>query len=276
MAAAGAGLGRGGARRAARGVGLAAAAAPAGTLFDVPVSNNGARVRLVIYAKALEGEFEVKSPLEGGFGGETMPEVIKGAGYRSLHPQGTMPLMRLADGSGIPESEVINEYLVEKYADVGPSFLHDAAPEVKARARAVSRFHDMYMTTIQGCMYKKMEAGRRAELIAQLDQQLNILESMCEGPYFTGAEIGLGDAALFPTMIFCVFSLEGKFGWSSVFQGRPKLQSWYEMMKGSEGAGTRVYEEVLGGLQKWDSNGRWDTLGITEQIADKQYRWVYP
>ncbi len=275
-----------GARRAGAGAGalargrgrgvVAAAGGSAGTLYDVPVSNNGARVRLVLYAKGLDGgEFDIKSPLEGGFGGETMPEVIKGPGYRALHPQGTMPVLRLADGTGVPESEVINEFLVEKYSSVGPSFLQGAAPEARAKARVVARFHDMYMTTIQGCMYKKMEADKRAELIKQLDQQLDILEGMCEGPYFAGSELSLGDAAVFPTMIFCVFSLESKFGWPSTFHGRPKLEAWYARLQ-SEGPSKRVYEEVLGGLQKWDANGRWETLGITAQIADTQHKWVYP
>ena len=124
-------------------------------------------------------------------------------------------------------------------------------------------------------MYKKMEADKRAELIKQLDQQLDILEGMCEGPYFAGSELSLGDAAVFPTMIFAVFTLENKFGWPSTFHGRPNLEAWYARLQ-SEGPSKRVYEEVLGGLQKWDANGRWDTLGITEQIADTQHKWVYP
>ena len=32
------------------------------TLYDVPVSNNGARIRIAIYAKGLEDRIEVKAP----------------------------------------------------------------------------------------------------------------------------------------------------------------------------------------------------------------------
>jgi len=38
------------------------------TLFDVPVSNHGARVRFVIYKKGLESEFKIESPF-GAIGG---------------------------------------------------------------------------------------------------------------------------------------------------------------------------------------------------------------
>eukprot|EP00882_Tetradesmus_deserticola_P022152 GHRQ01024041.1.p1 GENE.GHRQ01024041.1~~GHRQ01024041.1.p1 ORF type:complete len:139 (+),score=28.12 GHRQ01024041.1:598-1014(+) len=41
------------------------------TLVDAPVSNHGARVRHVIYAKGLEGEVDIVSPVAlGGFGSE--------------------------------------------------------------------------------------------------------------------------------------------------------------------------------------------------------------
>ena len=32
------------------------------TLYDVPVSNNGARIRIAIYAKGLEDRIQVKAP----------------------------------------------------------------------------------------------------------------------------------------------------------------------------------------------------------------------
>ena len=35
-------------------------------LFDLPVSNNGARVRMILYYKGLEGEVDVVSPMELG------------------------------------------------------------------------------------------------------------------------------------------------------------------------------------------------------------------
>ena len=65
-------------------------------LYDVPVSNNGARIRCLIYKKKLQDFIEVKSPMEiGGLSSEA---------YIELNPFGKMPVLRLENGSGLPES----------------------------------------------------------------------------------------------------------------------------------------------------------------------------
>ena len=68
------------------------------TLVDVPVSNNGARVRFVIYKKGLKPSFDIVSPQT--LGG------LKGERYLSLNPQGKMPVLLCPDGGVWPESEV--------------------------------------------------------------------------------------------------------------------------------------------------------------------------
>ena len=55
------------------------AAASAGTLYDVPVSNNGARVRLISRWKGID--VDIINPNEAFDGG------IKGAEYAALNPQ---------------------------------------------------------------------------------------------------------------------------------------------------------------------------------------------
>ena len=68
------------------------------TLYDMPVSNHGARVRHVIYSKGLEGEFDVVAPSAlGGLGSDA---------YAALNPQKKMPLLLLPGGTALPESEV--------------------------------------------------------------------------------------------------------------------------------------------------------------------------
>jgi glutathione S-transferase len=54
-------------------------------LYDVPVSNHGARCRFIVKLKQLESVVRVVSPSEiGGLKSDT---------YRELHPQGKMPLL---------------------------------------------------------------------------------------------------------------------------------------------------------------------------------------
>ena len=94
------------------------------TLFDIPLSNHGARVsshhalrseallrdtpvrphtsraqnRYVIYKKGLESEIDITSPKElGGLRSEQ---------YLALNPEGKMPILVLPDGTVIPECEV--------------------------------------------------------------------------------------------------------------------------------------------------------------------------
>ncbi|GBF97979.1 glutathione S-transferase [Raphidocelis subcapitata] len=219
------------ARRAAAcraaGAHAAAAAAPAlpkvskPTLFDMPVSNNGARVRHVIYSKGLEGEFDIVPPSTvGGLASDT---------YKALNPQGKMPLLLLPDGTAIPESEVIVGYILDRWASSGPS-LRAATPELRAKAALAARVHDLYITTVQACMYRAMPAAERARGIAQIARQLDVLEGICEGPYLAG-EVTSADSAVFPTVVFMMQMLPDVFGWADVFAGRPKLAAWWQALQ---------------------------------------------
>ena len=98
-------------RRASRGTSRASAprraslqtvAADKNVLYDVPVSNNGARCRLIIYWKQLEDEFTITNPSEVGG--------LKSEEYLAMNPQGKMPLLMTADGLALPESEVISQW----------------------------------------------------------------------------------------------------------------------------------------------------------------------
>eukprot|EP00242_Pyramimonas_sp_CCMP2087_P014111 CAMPEP_0198211934 /NCGR_PEP_ID=MMETSP1445-20131203/25428_1 /TAXON_ID=36898 /ORGANISM="Pyramimonas sp., Strain CCMP2087" /LENGTH=312 /DNA_ID=CAMNT_0043886295 /DNA_START=55 /DNA_END=990 /DNA_ORIENTATION=+ len=235
------------------------------TLYDMPISNNGARVRLVIYWKGLENNVTITSPaVIGG---------LKSDEYLALNPQGKMPVLVLDDDQALPESEVITQYLVDKYADVGPS-LRPGTPEQRAKANLATRIHDFYITSIQGVMYRgPMPLKDRAEGIKAISQQLQILEDICEaGPYFVGDQPSTADAALFPTFVFMAFILPCKFGWDDVFAGKPKLKAWYQHMK-VDGCGARVYEEVHSALEEWDKSGRWEKVGITKDTEDTNHVW---
>ncbi|WIA30397.1 hypothetical protein OEZ86_000482 [Tetradesmus obliquus] len=234
------------------------------TLIDAPVSNHGARVRHVIYAKGLEGEVDIVSPMAlGGFGSEQ---------FLAANPQNKMPILLLPDGSSVPESEVIAQYLLDK-AGGG---MQAPTPELRAVAALATRIHDQYITPIQACMYRKMEAGERAALLQQLVKQLDVLEGICVGPYIAGPDITTGDSALFPTVVIMTYILPRYFGWRDVFAGRPKLAAWWGRMQQDEHA-KRVIAEVTSGLEKWSANNRWSELGIIQQLQQhSEYKWVYP
>eukprot|EP00929_Paragymnodinium_shiwhaense_P058306 TRINITY_DN29188_c0_g1_i1.p1 TRINITY_DN29188_c0_g1~~TRINITY_DN29188_c0_g1_i1.p1 ORF type:complete len:444 (+),score=122.49 TRINITY_DN29188_c0_g1_i1:89-1420(+) len=234
------------------------------TLYDMPVSNNGARARLIIYAKGLDktGAVEIQAP--SALGG------LKGEDYLALNPQGKMPLMKLADGSAVYESDTIARYLTDKFADVEPSFL-PATPESRALDNLIARLHDVYVVALQACMYKAAPPfgifGSRWEALAELRKQVRIINDLAssDGPFLTGSAIGQSDAALLPTMVFMQFMLpkymqEG-WEWSEEEAFGPKLVKWWRhMTSDSVPAGKRVYEEIQGALNAWNEKGRWDTI----------------
>lgn len=68
-------------------------------------------------------------------------------------------------------------------------------------------------------------------MLAQLVKQLDVLDSICVGPYIAGPSITAGDSALLPTFVFLTFILPRYFGWQDVFAGRPKLAAWWAHMQ---------------------------------------------
>jgi len=243
------------------------------TLYDIPISNHGARVRLILYKKKLEAAVKIVSPGElGGLGSDE---------YLSLNPQGKMPLLVDDDLTVVWESDAICRHLLDKHSDAaGPSFF---PRELSARTRSemLCRLHDAYIGPIQGCLYRdaaKMPQtfSSRAETIRQLRKQLAVAEDLADGsgPYLTGEEISLADATLFPTMVF-VTQMLPKFEEAIVSPDRPttteerdaaadalgpKLLAWWAHMTTKDPEGMRVHEEISGGIKSWEKQERWAPL----------------
>lgn len=77
-------------------------------LFDFPHSNHGARVKYLIYSKSLESDIDIKNPIDV-FGS------IKEGIYTKYHPFGKVPCLVFPNGSSLPESQVIADYILDKY-----------------------------------------------------------------------------------------------------------------------------------------------------------------
>lgn len=181
-------------------------------LYDSQLSPFAARVRIAIYAKNLPVEF-VAPP-----GGTGTPE------YKRINPTGKVPALEV-DGQVIAESEVINEYLEDRFP--APS-LRPADPLARARMRVLSRFGDLYLLPSLGPLFGQMGAATRdakliAQHVAELGMRFDQLEQLVVGPYAAGPELTLADAAL-ATMFFFLARVIPALGGPSPFEGRPKLQ----------------------------------------------------
>ena len=116
------------------------------TLYDMPVSNHGARVRLLLYKKGLESEVAIAKP--GDLGGLVSDE------YKALNPQCKMPLLVDEDeGVTVYEADAICRHVLDKHADAGPSLVPSTLAG-RTRAELICRLHDAYVGPIQGCLYK--------------------------------------------------------------------------------------------------------------------------
>jgi len=233
-------------------------------LFDMPVSNNGARIRAILYYKQLsQQQVEIISPMK--LGGLRSDE------FKALSPQGLMPALTIqkehASGmTHLSESDTIARYFLAEYSGTGPSFQPD-----NPRSNQINRWHDMYLTTIQGCLYKpasRFPLGNYADrksAISAFQKNLKIIEGFMsedEGMYLCGDEVSLADASLFPTCVFANFMLP-KFE-DSQPPLPPKLTAWFDNLRTNDSVFSKIYKEIMDELvTSWDEkNHRWDKIWL--------------
>ena len=224
-------------------------------LYDMPVSNNGARCRAIIYKKGLsDSDVAIVKPAD--IGGLRSEEYLK------ISPQGKMPCLVCHDtGMNLAESDTIARYLLSKYSHVGPSFQPD-----NPKSNLIARFNDLYLTTIQGCMYRASGPfgmfGTRKDAIAEYTKQLNVIETMIdgnddEGIYLCGSEVSLADATLFPSCVFAAYMLS-KFDVNPPLP--PRMTQWFNLLKEQDATFTKIYDEIMDAFKAWEERERWSAL----------------
>ena len=220
-------------------------------LYDVPVSNNGARCRIILYKKNIpSNEVQIVAPTE--LGG------LKSAEYLKINPQGKMPAISCVEtGLHLAESDTIARYLLSQYTLVAPSF----QPELPL-SNYICRIHDMYLGPVQSCMYKSppfAQFGTRSDAIKEFKKQLDVIEDslVAETLYLCGDEVSLADATLFPTLLFAKYMLP-KFDVVPALPG--KLDRWFENIRVKDTVFQKVHDEIFSSLEQWNERGRWDTI----------------
>lgn len=189
-------------------------------LYNLALSNFATKSRIAIYEKGLNVEL-VDPP--GGLGS---------ADYKKVNPLGKVPALVLDNGQLIAESEIINEYLEDKYPEK-PLLPKDA--EGRAKVRAFTRFHDLYLEPPMRAVFPKlfgqpMDDKVVQEKIADVNNRLDQLEAMIGSPCAAGNAFTLADAALAPTMFFLTNFLP-QFGSKGPTEGRPKIAAWWSKVQ---------------------------------------------
>ena len=165
----------------------------------------------------------------------------------------------------LAESDTIARYLLDTYTSIGPDFQLHSNP----KSNYLARLHDMYLTTIQGCMYKATGpfgsfGSSRQEALAEYIRQWQIIDDLIdankhdkEGLYLLGPNVSLADATIFPSAVFAKFMLP-KFNVTPALP--PKIDAWFERVRTQDDAFAKVYDEIHSALLQWDANGRWESI----------------
>ena len=185
-------------------------------LYNMNLSNFASKCRIAIYEK--------KAPVEIA----AIPGAdLKSAEYLKIYPLGKTPSLEV-NGRILGESEIINEYLEEKFPS--PALL-PKDPEGRAHVRTFTRFHDVYLEPPLRALFPQVTGGAKdeklkAEKLAELATRLDQLEAMIGAQYAAGAEFTLADCALAPTFFFANIMLP-MLGAPAFGEGRPKIAAWW-------------------------------------------------
>jgi stringent starvation protein A len=186
------------------------------TLYDADRCPYCARVRIVLAEKGLEYETVIVDLDD------------RPAWIYEKNPLGKVPVLE-EDAFVLPESEVINEYLEERYPEPP---LWPADPAERALGRLLVYRFDR--------LSRPYYALRRGEESArsELHEQLSDLDSLLAGrPFLTGREFGLADAAYLPWILragsLLAVDLEPHAelsGWVSRVSERPSVAAELELL----------------------------------------------
>jgi glutathione S-transferase len=204
-------------------------------LYNAYLSNFASKCRLAIYEKNAPVEL-VPIPNND----------LKSAEYLKIYPMGKTPALEV-NGQIMGESEVINEYLEEKFPTT-PLLPKDA--EGRARSRSISRFHDLYLEPPLRALFPQATAKEKdtkliGEKLAEITTRVDQLEAMLSsGPYALGTAFTLADCALVPTMFFLNL-VPPMLGGSSPSEGHPKLAAWWGKVQERP-----AVQKILGEQQK--------------------------
>jgi glutathione S-transferase len=207
-------------------------------LYSLPLSPYAARVRGAIYAKKLDVEI-VPPPAD-----RASPE------FRALNPAGRIPILILDDGTALPESAVIVEYLEDAFPEPA---LRPRSAKDRARVRLITTVADLYVMQVLMPIFYLLDSGSTDEAAIatafdKLDGGFAHLESLLRpGAYAHGDSVTTADVWLTPVR----FTIDGLIGFakrSDLLDHYPAIAAYADVIKGDP-ALSRVWREMTDGLK---------------------------
>ena len=209
-------------------------------LYQFAISHSCAKVSIVLNEKGLNAE---KPAIELSY--------LKTPEFQKISPTGKVPF--LVDGDfGIPESQIIVDYLEEKYPKA--SMTHDSLKD-RTEARLLCRLHDFNVSPAVAGVYVPLLDGRIAhakltdrdcvERVAKLHVELQKIEKIITpGPFLVGNHFSMADATFALTIWYakhCGDQVNDPFDRKRY----PKLSKWYAHIENRPSV-AKVIAECIG------------------------------
>ncbi|PNG26029.1 glutathione S-transferase family protein [Methylocella silvestris] len=201
-------------------------------LYSEDSSPFSAPVRATIYAKGLQIDIE---PPPGG---------LLSARFHAINSMGTIPCLILDDGTPLPESAAIMEYLEDKFAE--PS-LRPESPEARARVRLLQRIGELLIMTplveLSRRNVPELEDPYAAAWLTRVVRGLSSLQTTIgDDPFAAGWRLTLADCVVAPAL-FMLPKITAAYGKSGLLQAYPGVGR-YVLQVNQHPAIRRVLDEM--------------------------------
>jgi len=189
-------------------------------LLDLSFSPYASRVRILVRLKHIAMTFEY--PQLG----------LKTPEFKAAFPLGKIPILELDDGTCIPESWAIMEYLEESFPEI-PLSPQGSLP--RAQMRVLGRCADLHLGPALFPLFVALKRPQRdGDLISQqieaIRYELAKLARLLEEYGLPSARsLHLGDIALVPTMYY-VTAVLPLFGVEDPFVATPLVSRWWSQV----------------------------------------------
>lgn len=206
-------------------------------LYSERCSPFSATVRMTIHAKALD--IAIEAP----------PGGLRSTEYHKINPLGTIPCLILDNGTALPKSAAINEYLEEKFP-VPP--LLPVSAEARAFVRMLARVGESLIMTQTAELLALVDAQPRDEAattnrLTRIVRGLAHLQTTLSGEDFaTGPHLTLADCQLAPALSGVPRAI-GAFMDRDLIGAYPKVARYIETSR-RHPAVARVLDEMAGTL----------------------------